>query len=95
MKWGKFHALYYYCSSQHHGAPLRLRVVLLATDLRLLGHGGHAAAPVPAEDEQPLLRLLKRLVCPRLLRVWEEETPIPILPDLSFVTTRAHLETGI
>ena len=61
------------CSSQHHGEPLRLRVVLLAADLCLLGHGGHAAAPDAAEeDEQPLF--LQRLLRPRLLRVREADS---------------------
>ena len=59
-------------SSQYRGEALRLRVVLLDAYVRLLGHGGYAAAPVLAEEEQ-LIRLPKRVVRLGLLRVREAE----------------------
>ena len=58
------------CSSQHHGEPLRLRVVLLDADLRLLGHGCHAAAADLAQRVQ-LLGPFERILRLGLLRVRE------------------------
>ena len=58
-------------SFQYRGEALRLRVVLLEADLRLLGHGGHASAPIFAEEEQ-LLHPPKRFVRLGLLRIREE-----------------------
>ena len=59
-------------SSQYRGEALRLRVVLLDADLRLLGNGGHAATPGLAEEEQLLRpRPPERFVRLGLLRVRE------------------------
>ena len=58
-------------SSRHRGEAFRLRVVLLDADLRLLGHGCHAAAPVLAEEDEQFLRPFERVLRLGVLRVRE------------------------